>query len=517
MRTLNYYYNVGVNDTVELKYYGNRWYKCDFHLHTPGSICFTEKTVTPEKYIEKAREEGLDCIAITDHNNASWVERLRRLAREKGIVCFPGAEVTCGDAKVHMLILFDVNYPVLMIEDFLRDIGIRTEDFGEQHAHTNNSIVEVSRKAKENGAIAIPAHKDEYNGLSYASSDTRKDSIQMDNINSVQMVNPELVIGDINNINKDKVFKELEDRYNHITEGEVKDYIACTKLVKDNKMGILTFSDNPESEGSPKHGLWGIGKKYTWIKMNDNPDIESLRQALLLSELRLRNCYEYKNKVYNLPDLWIKRVEIQDLEILENGVISVEFNPQLNSIIGGRGSGKSSIIRNLTGIFNNNSLTGLDEIYSEFYSFFQIKNKDKGVLKKSTKIVVELIKNESLYKVTAVGFRNNNTHDTIIEQLNAESGQFEHIDDIDIADLFKIDIYNQKQVYELAKKPNISRDKIDSLIEEMSDIKQRQEEVVATYKTQYAGVKELEQKIKSKKKIQIELRDITLELNIEMK
>jgi DNA repair ATPase RecN len=499
---------------MSVKYSGNRWYKCDFHLHTPSSECFLDKAITPNQYIEKVIEEGLECIAITDHNNASWIDNLRGLAKENGIVCFPGAEITCGDAKVHMLILFDIDYSVVKIEDFLRDIGIRREDFGKQHAHTNKSVVDVATIAKECGAIAIPAHIDEYNGLSYASPDTRKDLIIMDNINSVQMVNAELITCDISSVNKDEILSGLQMRYSEISEPEVKDYIACTKLIKENKKGILTFSDNPESEESSKHGLWGIGRKYTWIKMDENPSLESLRQALLLPELRVRNCIEFPQNPYRLPDLWIKKVKVTDLEILGENVLEVDFNPQLNAIIGGRGSGKSSIIRLLTGIFSNKSLSELGEVYTEFTSFFQIKNKEKGVLKPSTKIEVELIKNELLYRITVFNFRSNNTYDTLIERFNNDAATYEKVEGIDIIDLFKIDIYNQKQIYELAKKPNILREKIDSLIDEMSEKKQKEDEIITAFKKQYSNVRELELKIKSKKKIQVELRDINEKINI---
>ncbi len=67
-----------------------------------------------------------------------------------------------------------------------------------------------------------------------------------------------------------------------------KKYLACAKVIKEKELGILTFSDNPNSEGDSKHGLWGIGKQYSWIKMSEKPNLESLRQALLFPNNRIK-------------------------------------------------------------------------------------------------------------------------------------------------------------------------------------------------------------------------------------
>jgi len=39
--------------------------KVDLHIHT----AYSDGVFTPEKIVETALEEGLECIAITDHDN----------------------------------------------------------------------------------------------------------------------------------------------------------------------------------------------------------------------------------------------------------------------------------------------------------------------------------------------------------------------------------------------------------------------------------------------------------------
>lgn len=53
------------------------------------------------------------------------------------------------------------------------------------------------------------------------------------------------------------------------------------------------------------------------------------------------------------PDMIIREVVLSNSILNENAKIDVSFNSQLNTIIGGRGSGKSSIIRTIAGGMNS--------------------------------------------------------------------------------------------------------------------------------------------------------------------
>ena len=88
---------------------GTKWYKCDLHLHTPASKCFRDRSITPEQWVQEAIRKGLDCVAVTDHNTGEWVDDLKAAANGTSLVVFPGVELTCSDAKVHLLIIFDTH------------------------------------------------------------------------------------------------------------------------------------------------------------------------------------------------------------------------------------------------------------------------------------------------------------------------------------------------------------------------------------------------------------------------
>ncbi|ELC8354481.1 MAG: PHP domain-containing protein [Clostridium perfringens] len=489
-----------------INYKGNRWYKCDFHLHTPASKCFANQDVTPEEFINKVIEENLDCIAITDHNNCEWIEEIRRVSKDKNIVVFPGVEITCSDSKVHLLVLFDTDCNVRDIEYFLIDSEVKKNVDGE--LYTQKSISDIVKKASKAEALVIPSHIDSFSGLSNVDMHIIKDFLELDNIRAVQMVHKELIVGlEGEEKSEDDILEELQE-IGHVNYEDAKKYLACAKVIKEKELGILTFSDNPNSEGDSKHGLWGIGKQYSWIKMSENPNLESLRQALLFPNNRIKNCFQKNNGRYKMPDLWIKKVKISNIELLDEDSLEVEFNPQLNTLIGGRGSGKSTVIRFLTGVFFDKNMKQLDEIFGEFKNFYQIKNKGLGVLKKDTEIEVELVKNNIVYRVTKKNIKNiESNSDVIIERLN-DNENFEKIEDISVEDFFKIDIYNQKQIYELAKNTNILREKIDSLSNNLDNMKNDANDYLNNYEKKFLCIKATEQEVALKKKILAEIRDL---------
>ena len=75
--------------------------KCDLHIHTNCS----DGIFTPEDIVVMAKERGLDCIAITDHDTFDGVERAKAKARELGIKYIVGAEISSvlDGQDVHML------------------------------------------------------------------------------------------------------------------------------------------------------------------------------------------------------------------------------------------------------------------------------------------------------------------------------------------------------------------------------------------------------------------------------
>lgn len=78
-----------------------------------------------------------------------------------------------------------------------------------------------------------------------------------------------------------------------------------------------------------------LGKHSTWVKWS-SPTAEAVRQACLAQESRLCQVEPA------LPNVWISRVIVSQSKFL--GRVDVALNPQYTALIGGRGTGKSTIL-----------------------------------------------------------------------------------------------------------------------------------------------------------------------------
>ena len=105
-----------------MEYVGLRWYKCDFHLHTMSSKCYKAQTDTPEMWVKEVKEKGLQCVAITDHNDYQGIDKIKPLCEKEGIIVFPGVELSCDSSKVHLLVLFDVICTSDNVREFLNRV-----------------------------------------------------------------------------------------------------------------------------------------------------------------------------------------------------------------------------------------------------------------------------------------------------------------------------------------------------------------------------------------------------------
>lgn len=495
---------------MKQEYKGTRWYKCDLHLHTPASECFEDKTVTAEQWVDAAIENGLQCVAVTDHNTGAWIDNIKSAAQGKNLIVFPGVEITCDTSKIHLLIIFDTTADKQQIEDFLITCGIERNTFSKSSAYSNKTIIEIANIAHEAGAIIIPAHIDEYNGIAYcASRNILEEFLDLPFINAVQFVHQDFVTPELGIQGNDELIQKINAHYGYPPENigvdNIKQAYAGLQLAIKKKKRLLTFSDNPSDIPSPKHGIFGIGRQYSWLKMGEQPTLESLRQALVIDDCAY-NCFAKPLIPYKTPNLWIKRITIQNTTLTKkDNVLVIDFNPQLNAIIGGRGSGKSSILQFLRGVLNKKEdLEGLEEILQNFKDFFKKEDKGKGVLKENTLIDIYFIRNEIEYKISYSG----NSNERIIERLNIENGVYEKVTDEGFIEFFQLEQYSQKQIFSIAQKPNSLRNRIDNAIPETSGIWERHNQLSKDYQSTNAEVQALNQAVSTKGRLTTEIKDL---------
>jgi energy-coupling factor transporter ATP-binding protein EcfA2 len=503
---------------------GTKWFKCDLHLHTPASKCFKDRdTVTAQQWVQEAINKGLDCVAVTDHNTGAWIDQIKEAAQGSKLVVFPGVELTCSEAKVHLLILFDPEKSKQDIEDFLLVARIERESLGEQEAHSRLTVQAVIDLAKEKGAICIPAHIDEYNGLCEVSHSSRSQLLLGDDILGVQVVHKSLTLPqssynatarkealNVINLYYGATQEQIDAGNLKIPEILLKDWRSVVLQSLETKKAILTFSDNPHAPGDSKHGLAGIGTRFTWIKMDQAPSLESLRQALLLPGFRIKTDFEYPTeKPYDSPALWIQRISIKDTDISHNtDPLEITFSPQMNTIIGGRGSGKSSILQFIRGVFGKeNELGSLPIVQDDFKKFFKLKDKStkQGVLKNGCVIEVDFERNDDLFKVV---LRQQATKIVEVYKYNTETSGFIQMPDNSYLSLLDFDIFSQKQIFEVATNLNSLRERVDDSDPVTKAIKEQLELKAQEYKQISSEIRTLQLKLARKSLLLAEIQDM---------
>lgn len=84
---------------------GLRPFVADLHIHSVLSPC-GDYAMVPEMVLAQAQQQGLDLIAITDHNSGANVPAFQEAFQGTGIAVLPGMEVTTAE-EIHILTFFD--------------------------------------------------------------------------------------------------------------------------------------------------------------------------------------------------------------------------------------------------------------------------------------------------------------------------------------------------------------------------------------------------------------------------
>jgi hypothetical protein len=97
--------------------------KCDLHVHTYYSY---DSTSLPKEIIDRAIKKGIDCLAITDHDQVKGIAKAEEYARDKSIVIIPGIEVKSKEGDILGLNIREIipsGLPALETMKRIRDKG----------------------------------------------------------------------------------------------------------------------------------------------------------------------------------------------------------------------------------------------------------------------------------------------------------------------------------------------------------------------------------------------------------
>lgn len=295
---------------------GLSFHKLDLHTHTPASRCYLDKTHTPEQIVQAALAQGLAAIAITDHNTAEWIDQMKAAAEGTALVIFPGVEISMD--LYHVVALFDPGASQKDVENLLGALGIKAEDYGKSETICARHINDVLADIHERHGLAILAHIDTDKGAFFEQVKVKDDG----KLNVPQAVRKLFSEGE---------YDAVECVHGVLPEGFDRAHSSA------RTPAFYQASDNLDPQQRTKHSHAGIGTLYSWFKL-DRIDIEGLRQCFADPEVRIRLMHQPQHP--GAP-------RITDLEVGGEGFLRYQkfhFHEGLNSIIGGKGVGKSLAI-----------------------------------------------------------------------------------------------------------------------------------------------------------------------------
>lgn len=469
----------------KLIYHGAKWWKFDFHTHTPKSMDYgkgpdhiTLQQRTPREWLLDYMKKEIDCVAVTDHNSGHWIDVLKNelvLMREEQVqgfrelIIFPGVEITVH-GNIHLLAIFDPIETSERISNLLAKCGYDGQQ-GESDQCTTKSFNEVVEIIHQMKGLPIPAHVDKVRGLFVEQEgNSLRTCLNANGLLAMQ-------ICDVNYIKP--------------------------QIYIDSKLTLA------EVAGSDSHHPDTAGSSFSWVKM-ENPDLEALRLALHDGEdgiIRGNSLMENPNDVRDR--FYIRSIEITNgAKAGRGGTLNVSFSPWLNTIIGGRGSGKSSIIEYMR--LPLSKVTGLPEkVEEQFNEFSKIpKRRGKtGMLTDSTAIRIEMQKDG---RMVALTWENNRI---IEEQVNADGNWVRKEESDNIATRFPVRIFSQKHLYSLTEDPNHIIKIIDEQFDKNSWL-QRREELVKDWMQSRAKERDLQSRIREKGNIRAELDDTLAKMKV---
>jgi len=162
-----------------------RTFRTELHVHTVLSPCAGVEMIPP-LIVSEAIENGIQLIAITDHNASANIPAVMEAAQGTELVVLPGMELQTKE-EVHLLCLFDTLEQVAAwqakVDNLLPNLPNNIEYFGEQFVvdstgefirreerlllnSVNITLDEAAAQVTALGGLAIPAHIDrQANGL----------------------------------------------------------------------------------------------------------------------------------------------------------------------------------------------------------------------------------------------------------------------------------------------------------------------------------------------------------------
>ncbi|MCY3688571.1 MAG: AAA family ATPase [Gammaproteobacteria bacterium] len=441
---------------------GAHFHRCDFQVHSPRdegwhgirAVSDEDRREYAARFIAACRSRALDAVAITDHHDLVFVRYIREAAKSEQdnegnlipahdqIVVFPGIELTLS-VPCQALLIFDADFPDDMFGLALTALAIEPRDPSEpttapvvrlEHITTLNSLKEeLDKHAFLRGRYIILPN------VSDGGADTLIRKGAASKYKSMPCVGG-YIDGSIDNLGQGN---------RDIINGKASEY--------GNKR-IALFQTSDSRRNDHRH----LGTVSTWTKWAV-PTAEALRQACLAQESRVSQTPP------RLPAVVIESISVGNSKFL--GPFDLNFNSQYNALIGGRGTGKSTVLEYLRWALCDQPPPPEEDNESPNYAARRRRLITHTLEPLGAAVEVRFISNEVPHVV-----RRDSTTGEILMKIG--SNDLEPCSEEDVRRLFPIQAYSQKQLSDVSVRiEELSRfvagpirSRLDNILEQISEV-----------------------------------------------
>lgn len=364
------------NPVIKLPpYLGASFHKTDLQVHSLRDNNWTgpfhpmsQREDFAKALVADCRRKGLSAIAITDHHDLCLWTYVRDAASselkqdgfpyppEDQLVVFPGVELTLSAPPCQVILLFDPDLTETKLQHIWGVLNVVPNDVSQQKTTTTQQLnTDRTIEAITSGLAALRLNPEETNPNQFKFLDGHfillpnvkpggHQTLLRHNFQTHYAQEP-FCGGYIEKCH----FSSLSPGDQNVLEGRVQAWGS-------KAIGIFQTSDCRVAKTSADGATIDfvqLGDWPTWVKWA-RPSTEALRQACLAKPSRISQTEP------TFPLLQIVGVRVSDSVFLGN--VELGLSPQLNSFIGGRGTGKSSLLEYIRwALCDDPAHTGADE------------------------------------------------------------------------------------------------------------------------------------------------------------
>jgi DNA repair ATPase RecN len=456
-----------------------RFRKVVLHTHSPQSHDFprvnsdhglndknqylSDGCIGEDKFIQHLIGR-YDIVGITDHMHIGYGCRLAENARKRNDICIlPGIELALRlapplhEMKIHAIALFSEEKTIGEIErifpprikaDDQRD---GSEEIRIGMGYDFPDIPSFIKQIDNNMGFCIAAHVDSNQGIRYLFRQTGRDILEL--------FSPDESITTEQEKDFSEKFKDFLVFSNfhgiEVSKPSDRQHYSWISKVDGQKKEVpvfLTFDAHSIEELSND-------KRSTYVKTTD------------LSWQGLRNAIKFPGTRIRFFDDRVPPPHVLGLEIINPGGtgffsdVKLGFSENLTSIIGPRGSGKSTIIDAMRYVFGyNRSLSDLEN--PDLMS--SVINRQKTNLQQSIIRILYRSQNSEVHVLEAT-YDHKSDYATRVYDLEGKSIP---IDDVEASGYYPLRLFGWSEIETLGRDPRRQLELLDKLIDNLSGVKE---------------------------------------------